>query len=389
VNNGDKTEFLHFKKKTDSYVITYKLVDMPAEIMSDEIFFETEELCQKEFECIGVRKKNTYDKTSHYGYLRLQSENHSFMINCDEFAITAPPENLLFAETKHYTHDCDGEMKDDEASIKKIANGILNDPALPMLKHIRIGVFATMWEDTLDKWYTILANYFITNKEKLQHIESLYIGDVGQCISEISWLHNGNYGELLKSLPNLKSFTMKGMPGKLAPEGEIFTHPSLETLEIISGGLFKHIPETLKNSQLPKLQKLILYIGVDNYGLDFEIDKLAELAKSNLFPNLIYLGFVNSEEQDKIAKIILESDILHQLEFLDLSFGTLTDKGGEILLENAYKLLHLKQVKIEHHFLSDEMVEKLKLSQIKVCISDGQEADNYGDEIYYYPMITE
>jgi hypothetical protein len=241
-----------------------------------------------------------------------------------------------------------------------------------------------MYEATPDA----ILETMVANKEKFRHIESLFVGDMESEENEISWIFQGNYSEIWVALPNLKTLKIQGSENTLKL-GEKIEHANLEEFQIICGGLPARVVNSLKTAKLSNLKKLVLYLGVENYGYDCEITDFSDLAKKDLLPSLKYLGFVNSEEQDEIAKIVLESDILPQLETLDFSFGTLTDKGGQLILDSADKLKNLKTLKIEWHYMSDEMCGKLEALPFEVSISDAQTPDEYDGETYTYPMITE
>ena len=107
------------------------------------------------------------------------------------------------------------------------------------------------------------------------------------------------------------------------------------------------------------------------------------------FPKLTDLGIVNSEEQDKIVKMFLESDILPQLETMDVSAGTLKDEGAQLLLDNMDKIAHLKFINMRYNYLSKEMKKQLQSLPMKIDIAETEEADEYDGELWYYPMITE
>ena len=113
------------------------------------------------------------------------------------------------------------------------------------------------------------------------------------------------------------------------------------------------------------------------------------LAKSD-FPQLTYLGITDSEIQDEITETVLASKYIDQITNLDLSLGTLTDKGGQMLLDELPKHPNIKLLDLEYHYLSDKMMEKLEeLENVEVNVDDQQEKDEYDGEIYYYPMLTE
>ena len=70
--------------------------------------------------------------------------------------------------------------------------------------------------------------------------------------------------------------------------------------------------------------------------------------------------------------------------------GSLTDKGGQILLDKIPEYPNIKQLELEYHYMSDEMMEKLEaLPGVQVNVEDQQEADDYDGELYFYPMLTE
>ena len=70
--------------------------------------------------------------------------------------------------------------------------------------------------------------------------------------------------------------------------------------------------------------------------------------------------------------------------------GSLTDKGGQMLLEKLPDYPNIKNLNLEYHYLSDKMMHKLEdLADVEVNVDDQQEADDYDGEVYYYPMLTE
>ncbi|MDU1632991.1 MAG: AAA family ATPase [Bacteroides ovatus] len=125
------------------------------------------------------------------------------------------------------------------------------------------------------------------------------------------------------------------------------------------------------------------------YGFEADIEIFRPLFSKERFPKLTYLGIVNSEEQDKIVEMFLESDILPQLETMDVSAGTLKDEGAQLLLDNMDKIAHLKFINMRYNYLSKEMKKQLQSLPMKIDIAETEEADEYDGELWYYPMITE
>ncbi|MEZ4460144.1 MAG: BRCT domain-containing protein [bacterium] len=73
--------------------------------------------------------------------------------------------------------------------------------------------------------------------------------------------------------------------------------------------------------------------------------------------------------------------ILDQLKVLDLSMGTLGDEGAKALLENP-KITNLDKLDLHYHYISDEMMEKLKGLPIQVDVSDQQDPDADPEDRY-------
>ncbi|MDR2736126.1 MAG: STM4015 family protein, partial [Gracilibacteraceae bacterium] len=262
-----------------------------------------------------------------------------------------------------------------------LAQKILTDEDLPALKHIVVGAWGGSYENNPDAILTMM----IENPDKFRHIESLFIGDMEYDECEISWItQSDRYGDLLKALPRLKTLKIKGADNLSL--GDAIDHASLEELQIICGGLPETIAAQLQKAKLPNLKKLILYMGVADYGLTCTLKDLTALARRSLFPNLRELGFVNSGQQDDIVAMLLASDILPQLETLDISMGSLTDKGGRMILDARNKLTGLKKLDANYHFMSTDMMAKLQNLPFDISTEDQQEYDDVDD---IYPMVTE
>ena len=272
---------------------------------------------------------------------------------------------------------------DNEISREEFINNILADEDLVKIRSLVISRWGECYEESCQP----IIDMFAEHAERFAHLESLFVGDMESEECEISWIQQGDYSRLYAALPNLKKLTIKGTQG--LELGEI-AHDKLEHLEIISGGAPCGVFASLQNSQLPALKTLIVYIGVENYGFDASLDIVMNLASKSLFPSLTHLGLVNSEEQNEITRRVLESDIMPQLEVLELSCGTLTDKGAEHLLKHADRLSHLKLLDLHYHFLTTEMRKKLqKTLTCTVELSEEQKVDDDDDDDYIYPMFTE
>jgi hypothetical protein len=280
-----------------------------------------------------------------------------------------------------YTYNDQGKTAAD------LLQEIMEDAQLPELDEIVIGAWGDNCWDEGEEGVQIIIDGIVANKEKFSHVTSLFFGDMGYEDCEVSWIIQGNYSKLWEAMPQLERLVIKGSNELVL--GEI-THQNLQQLEIICGGLPESVIASIQKAKLPALQKLVLYIGVEDYGFDGDISTIRDFLAESDFPQLTYLGVTDSEIQDEITEVVLDCKYLSQITTLDLSFGTMTDKGGEMLLKKLPEYPNIKKVELIHHFMSDEMVKQLQnLSDIQVNVADQQEADDYGGEIYYYAMLTE
>lgn len=284
-------------------------------------------------------------------------------------------------ETKYYSYDYD-DYENGEKSAKTMIDEILADPEFTELKGIQIGDWGDAWEDDCQD----LIEGIIEKKEQFSHIERLFIGDMDYESCEVSWIMQGNYSELWAAMPQLKSLTIKGsMELEL---GEI-CHENLEELTIICGGLPEYVIKSIRDAKLPNLKKLLLYIGVDDYGFDGDVSTFQDLLEKSDFPKLTYLGLTDSEIQDELVEVVLNSKYVSQIETLDLSMGSFSDKGAELLLEKLPSYPNIKVLDVHYNYLSEKMVRRLEMFPIDVDASENNEPDHWNGEIYMTPMLTE
>lgn len=291
-------------------------------------------------------------------------------------------ENVLGqGNTKTYAYSYE-ECEEQGKSVEHMVGDILADPDFAALTELVVGNWGNAWEDSCQP----LLDGIVENAGRFSHIQKLFIGDMDFEECEVSWIMQGDYSRLWAALPNLKALTLKGsMELKL---GDI-NHEGLEELTIICGGLAKSVIQSVQSAKLPNLKKLLLYIGVEDYGFDGDADTVRELLDKADFPKLTYLGIADSEIQDGLAKVVLESKFMGQLETLDLSLGTLTDQGGRLLLEELPKWPNIQKLDVHYNYLTDGMAGQLKKLPFTVDVSESNEPDEYHGKIYLNAMLTE
>ncbi|MBP2115655.1 STM4015 family protein [Paenibacillus silagei] len=273
--------------------------------------------------------------------------------------------------------DYDGfeEGKRMETEIERLSES----PEAAGLTSLTIGDWGQAYENTSEEAVQALVKH----SASFPALRKLFIGDMSYEECEISWINQTDLSPLLPAYPELQSLTAQGGTDLRLSQ---LQHDKLEELIIITGGLSKAVLADIAASRLPNLRKLELYLGVDNYGFDGGLEDLLPLIEPGKFPNLTYLGLKNSEIQDEIAAALADAPILDQLHTLDMSLGTLSDTGAEALLASE-RVKGLKLLNLSHHYMSDEMMLRLKNSGLPVDVSDQQQADD--DDDWRYPSITE
>ncbi|TDB96666.1 STM4015 family protein [Actinomadura sp. 7K534] len=214
-------------------------------------------------------------------------------------------------------------------------------------------------------------------------LRSLFVGDITGEESEISWIEYSDISPLFTAFPDLERFEIRGAQGLVL---EPVKSDTLKVLRFESGGLPATVVQAVAASELPNLEHLDLWLGVEDYGGDATAADLAPILSGDRLPALRHLGLEDSEIQDEIAAAVAGAPVVARLETLSLAMGTLTDRGAEALL-SGQPLTHLRALDLHHHFLSDAMVERVKgaLPGVAVDLSEQEEPD--GD--WFYASVTE
>nr|WP_221442209.1 STM4015 family protein [Nocardiopsis algeriensis] len=223
---------------------------------------------------------------------------------------------------------------------------------------------------------------------RLANLRSLFFAEILQEESDISWIQLCDLAPLLKALPRLRRFTVRGS-GELSlhvPE-----HRGLRELTVQSGGLPGRLSREIASSGLPALEHLELWLGVEDYGGDTVPADLAPLLSGAAFPQLRHLGLRNAEGIDAWVPVLAEAPVLERLEVLDLSLGDLTDEGAQALVDHAGAFSHLKRLDLHHHYLSEEAREGVRaaLPGVEVDLSDPHEPEEYDGELHRYTAVSE
>lgn len=223
-------------------------------------------------------------------------------------------------------------------------------------------------------------------------VRHLFVGDMTFEESEISWIDWGDLGAVLAAFPDLETLQLRGGSSTTISEPVPLATPvlpRLRSLTVESGGLQQTYLDGLLAIDAPDLTDLEIWLGVDNYGAITVVDPLSALLAGDRFPALSRLGLRNSELADRIAAALVQAPVLQRISTLDLSNGTLTDTGADTLA--GADLGAVRTLILDHHFVSDEALSRLRAAHPHVAISadDRQEPEEYGGEVYLYTAVSE
>lgn len=257
----------------------------------------------------------------------------------------------------------------------------LDDPDSAKITGFVVG----MWQDAYENNSSPIVEALVAARNRLPNLKALFIGDIEPDECEISWIIQSDLTPLFEAFPKLEYFGSRGGEGlRVGP----INHQNLKWLALEAGGLPVEVVREVQASDLPNLEHLELWLGTPSYGGNTSVEDLEPLLSGRIFPNLKYLGLRDSEIADDIAEALATSSVVEHIEVLDLSLGTLTDKGVKTLLTNP-AILQLQKLDLHHHFCSDELIEQLKALPITVDVSDTQEPEVYNGEEYRYASVRE
>ncbi|MFI7697802.1 STM4015 family protein [Nonomuraea sp. NPDC049480] len=243
------------------------------------------------------------------------------------------------------------------------------------------------WEECYQKPSDGIVERLAEEAARLPALRALYLGAISQEQAEISWIQHCDVTPLLEAYPRLERFEVRGGSGlQLRP----IRHEALRMLRIEAGGLDGSVVRAVAGSDLPALEHLELWLGVDEYGGTTTIADLDPILRGERLPALRHLGLQNSEIQDDIAAAVASAPVVARLETLALSMGVLTDQGAEALL-TGQPLTHLRHLDLHHHYLADEMMRRMAeaLPRVEVDLSEQEEPDEDDGEVWRYVAVSE
>ncbi|MFP2927329.1 WGR domain-containing protein [Pyxidicoccus sp. 3LG] len=257
---------------------------------------------------------------------------------------------------------------DPEFAIDEALKMLLKHPSARFLQELTLGLADNEGENEYHDLIKHIA------KEAPKTVRKLFIGDfVFPDETEISWTDVGNVAPVYKALPELRSLRVRGGGVGL---GKIEL-PELREFIVESGGLDRSSVKSINAAKWPKLERLEVWFGSEGYGAGGNEKDIKNILDAKDLPELKHLGLCNAEFTEELCALLPKSNVLKQLQTLDLSRGTLTDKGAAVLAANADAFKHLKRLDVTRNLLTPKGAKLIA----KLCpdVASGNQRRDYSD----------
>ncbi|WP_405386839.1 STM4015 family protein [Streptomyces sp. NBC_01102] len=254
---------------------------------------------------------------------------------------------------------------------------------------VRALMIGPWWQEDYTPFAPVVER-IVADAHRFPALRALFLADVVGEECEVSWLEMCDITPLIDAFPLLEELTVRGCGDSGSEEEKLrlrpVRHGSLKSLRFESGGLPGHVVRAVGASELPALERLELWLGVDWYGGDTTVDDMRPVLSGAAFPRLRHLGLQNSDIQDEIATAVASAPVVAQLESLSLAMGTLGDEGAQALLDGQ-PLTHLTSLDLHHHYLTGPLVSRIQdlcdRAGVKVGLEEADDWDPTDDEPRY------
>lgn len=181
---------------------------------------------------------------------------------------------------------------------------------------------------------------------KPQTLRELVIGDIAHW--DISSTSAGPFAPILNAFPKLQRLTIHA--GEITI-GAFDQHDELRELAVETGGDGDFA--ALDGAKLPKLEELELWFGTPRFGGAIDLSNVQMLLTGVNVPKLRHLGLMNAAFTDDIVEALVDAPILKQLASLDLSMGTLSDAGVQIMVAHKQRFVHLEHLNLDDNAMTE------------------------------------
>ncbi|MFH5806132.1 STM4015 family protein [Alienimonas sp. DA493] len=272
---------------------------------------------------------------------------------------------------------------DDQEEFPDRLADLLDDPAAAQITALVIGPWGGAFEGGSSE-ATVEA--LVAARDRLPGLRALFLGDIVQEETEMSWITQCDVSPLFGAFPLLEEFRVRGS------QDLSLGRPSQDNLRLLTiecGGLPASVAREVAAARLPKLERLELWFGDDGYGNEVSDDVLIELLDAPLIAGLTHLGLRNDQFADEHAAVLAGRPRPGRVTTLDLSLGALGDAGADALVGAAW-IGELDRLDIRHHFVSPEAVDRLRAKVRELDARHALEPEDWGDgELHRYVAVGE
>jgi uncharacterized protein (TIGR02996 family) len=220
--------------------------------------------------------------------------------------------------------------------------------------------------------------------KKPSTLRELYLAELSEW--DISGTTTGDFGSIHHLFPKLEKLTLRAGQIDL---GKNVSLPELKELVVETGGLTKEDIKHICTMTAPKLERLSIWFGDENYGASGSLKDIAAILDGSAFPKLKHLGIMNCSWVGDAAAALPTSKILKQLTSLDLSMGCLSDKDIDGMVANQAAFAHLQHLNVDNNGLTDASKPKVKGLAKDVNWGTEQEPERAGEDAYRYVAVGE
>lgn len=250
--------------------------------------------------------------------------------------------------------------------LAELTRELLALPVARFLTKLRFGLASyesdNDWSDTLRA---------VVDSPRGPFIRELRFDDYTHEDCEISWTAFGDFSPYWSKLPALEWLHIRSGEGGTLGDLEL---PNLKTFIRESGGLGAEELRSILKAKWPRLERLDVWFGSDDYGAAGSVEAIQPLLDGQGPPGLRHLGLVNCEFAPDLLRAVLASKVLPRLEVLDLSKSVLLDRDVEVLLAQAEQVKHLKRLDLSENLLDASLV-RLKAALPNVVVGEQREGD--------------
>lgn len=232
-------------------------------------------------------------------------------------------------------------------TVRELVASLLAHPSAQVLQSLTIGALGP--QDEYD--YTAVIEEIC--RARPTWLRELVLADFAPEHSELGVSVLGDVSCLYQAVPGLERLHLRG--GSM-DVGERMDLAALRHLAITTTVFDERTLQAVATSSWPRLEKLELRAG----GTPLPGPGVTALLAARDMKALSHLALVDIDGTSDIVRGALPgSELLRQLQVLDLSGGSLSDRDVEIMLSQRHAFEHLTRLDVERNYLSDSAAQAL------------------------------